>query len=128
MAEDLIIGEGTLDLTDVATLQQAQQQITQLNLLSEKIDELGQANVINLKQVALFVEQKITGLQFILIIITILTAISTLGLHWAIFLYFQSRNLILSPKTQNPLTKKEPKKKLNITPDYSVQYEKKEMI
>ncbi|MCK4429290.1 MAG: hypothetical protein KAU95_02855, partial [Candidatus Aenigmarchaeota archaeon] len=63
MAEDLIIGEGTLDLTDVATLQQAQQQITQLNLLSEKIDELGQANVINLKQVALFVEQKITGLQ-----------------------------------------------------------------
>ena len=92
--EDFEIGDGELTASD-RLLEQAQQNILQTSALSEKIDQLGEANVANLTEVASFFNDRMAELQTTLIIVVILSSISMIGLWWAVYLYFQSRDLII---------------------------------
>jgi len=96
------IEEGDISPTD-KIIEQTQQNILQSSQISSKIDQLAQSNVDNLQVIAEFLNAKLSEIQTSFTVILILVCLCTLGLWWAIFLYFQSRNLIIFPK-------KEPKK------------------
>ena len=98
-AEDVVIAEGDLSPTD-KIIKQTQQNILQSSQISTKIDLLAQSNVDNLQAVAEFLDGRISEIQTSFIVILILVCLSTMGLWWAIFLYFQSRNLIIFPKKE----------------------------
>ena len=95
-AEEFVIPEGELSQSDMI-LQQTQQNILQLGALNEKIDELGVAQAQNLEQMAIYLNAQLADFRLTLLITIILTALSVLGLWWAIFLYFQSNGLITWP-------------------------------
>lgn len=112
--EGVTIPTGELDTERI--LEQSQQNILQTSQLSTKIDLIMQKNVENLEVVVAWMDARISELQSALIIITILMALSALGLWWSIFLYLQSKSLISFPKTEKlsskgllSLTKKTPK-------------------
>ena len=136
-SEDLIIEAGTVTIPSEQAVKQAQEQILRIDGLSSKIDELNEIQTSNIQQLGSFNEAKFNDLQTGMTIIIILTGLAMLGLHWAIFLYLQSKHLIINQKPQmmnRVATEKvmkhpaDAKKPLNPNPDYSAQYEKEEML